>query len=57
MLTRGAFATYFGGPELLDQLDERSGSIVRYHFPILPNWDDSIIQCVSRHRAPGTGLL
>ena len=31
MLTRGAFATYFGGPDLLDQLDERSGSIVRYH--------------------------
>ena len=32
MLTRGAFATYFGGPDLLDQLDDRSGSIVRYNL-------------------------
>ena len=30
MLSRGAFVTYFGGPDLLNQLDERSGSIVRY---------------------------
>ena len=29
MLSRGAFATYFGGPGLLSKLDERSGSIVR----------------------------
>ena len=33
MLSRGAFATYFGGPSLLSQLDERSGSIVRYDNP------------------------
>ena len=30
MLSRGAFATYFGGQDLINQLDERSGSIVRY---------------------------